>query len=229
MQEFSNGSAPVNRADLHAAHTWADTNNVISGGGLVYVNSAQFTRIDAPARYFLTPSADFEFTGALPFTVAAWFYLISQTVVFPFYSYIISALAGPGAGTGWNFFVSGTDLCLYCGGGGGTANATHAVGATTGAWHLGIGWFDPTGGTLGTGGIYSCVYSNAINSVDYALGAGNYPNANIVCGCDAKTIGNKPWDGYIGPAMVWGRVITAAQRTVLWNGGAGLPYASFTL
>jgi hypothetical protein len=42
------------------------------------------------------------------------------------------------------------------------------------------------------------------------------------------------FSGRIGPVAMWksapggGGVLTAAQRTALWNGGAGLAYADFT-
>lgn len=42
------------------------------------------------------------------------------------------------------------------------------------------------------------------------------------------------WIGRVGPTMFWksaaggGGVLTAAQRTALYNGGAGLAYANFT-
>jgi len=45
---------------------------------------------------------------------------------------------------------------------------------------------------------------------------------------------NWPFDGRIGPIVFWksaagdGGVLTADQRTALYNGGAGLPYTSFT-
>ena len=48
------------------------------------------------------------------------------------------------------------------------------------------------------------------------------------------TIGAAYFDGRIGPLSLWksaaggGGVLTAAQRTALYNGGAGLAYAAFT-
>jgi len=92
-------------------------------------------------------------------------------------------------------------------------------------WYLIVGWHDSVANTINiqvnNGGIDSTPHATGVFDNVYSFRIG---------------MGRATWtDGRIGPTMFWksaaggGGVLTAAQRTQLWNGGAGLPYASFTV
>lgn len=209
------------RNDLCAgAHHLTDNNAVASAAGHVSALAATFARADDPARYLSTPMhADFDFDGQQPFTVAAWFKLDSQyDLAIPFYSYLIGGVAGPGAGSGWNFFLSGLEVVLYLGNGS-SNTVTHAGTITLGQWHLGFGWYDPDAATNN-----AQVYGFDPDVVADLTGPADNAAADLIVGCNAKTIGYRPWDGEIGPVMLWDRVITGDERTELWNSGNGIAY-----
>ena len=83
-------------------------------------------------------------------------------------------------------------------------------------WNLLIGWYDKPGGR-----IYVQVNNGPVDSV-----------AVNRTSLDAKgplTIGDwqdfpNHWDGGVDNAAVWKRLLTAKERTLLWNDGAGLDF-----
>jgi hypothetical protein len=106
-----------------------------------------------------------------------------------------------------------------------TANTLGAPAINT--WYCIVSWHDSVANTINisinNGGVDSTVWAGGVRDSTTAFEISGYNG-----GADA-------FNGRTGPTMFWksaaggGGVLTAAQRSALYNGGAGLPYASFTL
>lgn len=88
---------------------------------------------------------------------------------------------------------------------------------TTSAWHLIWGWHDASADTVNVQ-----VNSGAVDSI---TSSGNVPTTNT----SEFQIGSlqqvaRPWDGRIMGVSFWKRVLTAEERTYLYNGGIGRKY-----
>lgn len=90
-------------------------------------------------------------------------------------------------------------------------------------WYLVIGWHDSVANTV----------SIEVNNTGVDLLGGVGPPNDLAARFMIGGVGQH-WDGRIGPTMFWksvggaGGALSAARRTALWNGGAGVPYADFT-
>lgn len=224
---------PGNEANGNAldAHTnnldLTDVNTVTSNPGVVYPLARQYTR--ANNEYHTRPGDDALLSlGDTDFTAAAWVYQDSK----------------PGAGmrilakdnlapNGREYqllWLNTTDRYRWT-----VADGTNLVGdvsATTfgapvlSTWYLIICWHDATANTI------SIQVNNG--GVDSAATTGVPGDTVQPFTLGATSSGTFTWDGRIGPTAIWksaaggGGVLTAAQRTALYNGGAGLTYAALT-
>jgi len=199
-----------------------DFNTVTSNPGLVYPLARQYTRVTA--EYHRRLSEALLQTGEIDFTFATWVYLDTK----PAQSYILTK-AGGGS---WEYAIDywATPDRFRFWGYVAPANNPNVLGNTlgspsTGTWYLIIAWNDQNAATMNI----------QINNggVDSAAKGGN----TVVTTVQPFYIGGGPGlpvvDGRIGPTMFWksaaggGGVLTAAQRTTLWNSGNGLAYSAF--
>ena len=223
--------AAGNALDLHtnALHL-TDTNTVTSAAGLVYAGARRYTRVNL--EYHTRAGDDVLLSaGDTDFTLASW----------------VRADSLPGAGTfmaisGKGDFVLGAnhEYALYWrgtsarfrwyvrgGGADGIVDFTTLGLPVINTWYLLIAWHDSVANTLN-------VQANdgAVNSLAWANGAMDTAQPFRVGATNAV---GYYWDGRIGPTMFWksagggGGCLSAAQRTALFNAGAGLTYAAFTV
>lgn len=198
-----------------------EVNTVTSNPGHVYALSRQYTA--ANVEYHTTSSVEVLQVGGQDFTVALWVYvdsfsatgnwLINKRDEFTEQEYQLDARS---TATNFSAWVGGWQTA-----------STAAL--STGAWHLLIGWVDS-----GTATVYLSVDNGT--PVSAAMGGA------ITSGSAAVGVGAGIWNpaaaishnGRIGPTAFWksaaggGGALTAAQRTCLWNDGAGLKYTEFT-
>jgi hypothetical protein len=98
-----------------------------------------------------------------------------------------------------------------------------AVGSapSTGVWYHVVGWYDSSDTKLRlrindtTTFVSSMTCVLASTAAQFWIGAGNYTGFAQYADCVVDEVG------------FWKRVLTAAEITALYNGGAGLPYTSF--
>lgn len=200
-----------------------------SASGVVYASARTF---DGSADYFTRPYEAATNVGSGDFTLAAWFYLSNATGnrsivdhrgnvpgagAYGFRGYL---LAPQNTSNAIRFFV---DYEVE----GGYPVLVDSAGVTSSAWHLAIAWRA----------------SNTIYiSIDNATAVSAACTGNFDCG-GPFVVGYKSTtfttsitylDGRVGPLALWksatgaGGALTAAQRTALYNGGAGLAYTQFT-
>lgn len=225
---------PGNEAngDLLDAHTNAlhltDINTVTSEAGIVYPAARQYTQVNY--EYHTRPGDDALLsTGDVDFTLAAWARFDAMGAAVR--SVASKWNAGADQREYWVLYDGVIGLLSFRASSGGVlATVASCPAVTFGApaintWYLIVSWHDSVANTINIQ-----INNGAIDSVAYAAG--------IFDGSSAFQIGSRDpaadyMSGRIGPTMFWksapgnGGVLTEAQRTALWNGGAGLAYAAF--
>lgn len=84
-------------------------------------------------------------------------------------------------------------------------------------WYYVICWHDSVGNQLGI-----CVNNNTPNTTAWTQGVIAKPTMPFWIG--ARTGSAEYWNGQIDEVAFWKRILTPAERTALYNGGAGLAY-----
>lgn len=141
----------------------------------------------------------------------------------------------PSAGYPMSHWGSGGDFCIYVsaagavactlmGSGVETATTPDSTVATAG-WYFLCAWYDPAAGANGTG--YIQVNAGTVYTV--ALGAAHVATAEADFCIGPLRSNYGDWDGAIDEVGIWDRVLSADDRIALYNGGAGLTYADFTV
>jgi hypothetical protein len=213
-----------NALDLHtnALHL-TDVNTVTSNPGLVYPLARQYTL--ANSEYHARNSEALLQTGDIDFTFAAWCRMDTKMDTRDLISKWDS---GANKREFMLRYRNATDEFTWYASPDGTANSQ--VGASTfgspgvNTWYLIIVHHDSVVNEIGIQ-----VSNGAIDTLAYATGV-NVDTSPFWIGYGPVEY----WDGRIGPTMFWksaaggGGVLTTVQRTALYAGGLGLPYASFT-
>lgn len=210
-----NEAAGANNAlDLHSnALHLTQNSSPGSAAGKVYAGARTF---DGANDYFSRASASLT-PASSDFTVACWVWSDAVSIQ------LVICLDDAG-GRNYRIYhtAGGVSFFSYVAG----ATTARVTGFTTGVWHLLIAWRD-----------------HALNETHITLNNGAPGNGtsgaftttptNFLIGRQGFTL-EEVWNGRIGPVAMWksapggGGVLSEAQRLALWNGGAGLPYASFT-
>lgn len=203
-----------------------DTNTVTYAAGKVYDNARQYTA--ANSEYHTIADNASLSAGDNDFTIAAWVYLDSLGV--------IRAIASKHATVNQLEYIlyyrhSTTNFSFLVSSDGNTTGyvirqATSFGLPNTSTWYFVVGWHDAGNNTvniqINNGTVDSTAHSAGVYDGTDPFMVGNYGGATSYM------------NGRIGPVMFWkssagnGGVLTADQRTALYNSGNGLAYASFT-
>jgi hypothetical protein len=205
-----------NALDLHTnGLTLTQVSSPGSAAGIVYAGARTF---DGANDYFTRASESLMQTGSNDFTVAVWAYRVAGG------ANTTLCRDNSSAQREFNLVVRVGDAGLACYPAG-VYTEVNVVASLANNWHLVIGWRDHNAGKIylsidnGTPAELACA---ALSASTAATNIGRI---------DAVTTA---FSGRIGPVAMWksaaggGGVLTAAQRTALWNSGAGLAYAAFT-
>jgi hypothetical protein len=221
--------ASGNLLDAHTGnYDGTDAASVTSGTGLVYASARQYTAANSEFHYIGDNAA--LSTGDIDFTIAFWINVDSLGAN----RYCVSKV---GYANGQGEFLVGvadTNVLFFRVYDGTWATAVGYVAAatqgaiSTGNWYFVVAWHDSVANTVN-------IQVNA-GTVDSAAttGAVGDSTASLFIGAvgSNETGGGNFTDGRIGPTMFWksagggGGVLSAAQRTALYNAGAGLTYES---
>ena len=203
------------RADHHGTNNLSDYNTVGYGTG-VKNNDAYFV---ATNYEYLTISDQASLDGGAAITVGGWFYINTM----PAAGQNMRIVDKWGNGTNqreYSIYVSGTgaQLDLALSPDGGSANAIYVVTAsssiTSGVWYFFTAWFstdDSKGHIQLNGGTISNT-STTIAGIFDGSGAFRLSNDNGYI------------DGYLDEMFIYKRVLTADERTWLYNAGSGRTY-----
>jgi hypothetical protein len=90
----------------------------------------------------------------------------------------------------------------------------------TGSWYFVAGWHDAANDELGlqvfdgsTNPVATMAHATGVHIANVPFEVGRFGTSNTYC-----------WNGVIDEIGIWTRVLTPAERTQLWNSGAGLVY-----
>jgi RHS repeat-associated protein len=196
------------RNDSHGANTLTDNNTVTSASGLKS-NAAAF--VPANAEYLSVADNAGLSGGDVGFTLVANVYLNSTT------NYLVIANKGSANYTDYRL-VYNIDVSsfLFRVGNGITNVAVNSSPVVTNTWYTVIAWHDSVNNTINIQ-----INNGPVSSINFTGGTIDtvYP---LTIG--ANSDGTQGLDGRIDEVALYKRVLTAAERTWLYNNGSGRTY-----
>jgi hypothetical protein len=156
-------------------------------------------------------------TGDIDFTVACWVNMATLTT----YRAFMSKSDGTVAGSEYLLYYEQPALRIQCtfyhSAGSSLSVVGNALGAPSAStWYFLVAWHDSVANTVNLQ-----INNGTVDSTAHSLGV----NANASgFSIGAQGAGGLPMDGLIDEAGFWKRVLTAAERTTLYNAGAGKTY-----
>jgi hypothetical protein len=202
--------ASGNRADSAGANTLTDTNTVLAATGKVG-NGADF-ELDTSEALTITDNAALS-TGDIAFAVALW--MKAETLSGSMN--LLAKYAGAGqaeyalqtfdGSLFWSVSIDGTNF----------VTVSSSVTLSTGVWYYVVGWHDPTANTINVQ-----VNNGAVDSVAHATGIRDGTGTFALGRLGSAASGY--YDGMLDEVGVWKKLLSAAERTALYNNGLGLTY-----
>jgi hypothetical protein len=163
-------------------------------------------------------SAEFDTTNYLstntvlssgPFSVSCWIY--ADTVTNPSGG-IVNRYDNPvPADRVWSTYVANDDIVFAIPPT--QLRISNVISATT--WHYFAFWYDDVAQEI------RIQFDTTIYTRPHTTG---YPVTNVPLSIGARADGNTAFDGRIDEVGIWSRVLTASERTQLYNGGSGITY-----
>jgi hypothetical protein len=202
------------RLDSHSSNDLSDNNTVTSAAGLVS-NAAVFD--DANSEYLRSDSSDFDTTTS-SFTICTWVYFDNYDTT----QSIVTRYNGGGGGAHrWalRYIQSQNRLEFQWK----LSTIAVATAPSTGAWHMVVAWYDAVAeeisiqvdlGTIDTTSTSGDAMSSANNP--FLLGASDDNGIALFL------------EGMIDQTGFWTKVLSADERSYLYNSGAGRSYAAMT-
>jgi hypothetical protein len=204
------------RNDSHGTNHLTDNNTVTAAGGKVGTNAAQFTA--ANLEYFSLADNAALSVGDIDFCFVVWVYLDSKGTN---RTILVKGTANTTAGLEYRlYFNSVADRFDWDVSNGTTLTTVRAnnLGAPSLAtWYQLACWHDSVNNQIGIQGNNGTA-DTAAHTVGSQDTAGNF---RIGARVDSATL---HWDGRVDSVSFWKRVLTAGEKTSLYNAGAGLDY-----
>lgn len=221
MDETASGPGAVSRADRHTnGLTLSDPLNTTSTTGLVYPQVAQFVAANTNV-LFRNDEALLEM-GNIDFEVLAWVKLASKPATdmsivskgnSPDESYMVT----------WDHGFDNFRIQAFTGAGQAGPQSAHA--STFGSPSLSTWYFLDAVYASGAGQLSISVNNGGFDANGGGGGGAYVENAEFDIGL-TSSVGTSWFDGDIGPVLIWKRNLTSAERTFLYNAGAGQTYAA---
>jgi len=196
------------RADSHSGLDLAEVNTVASATGKIG-SAASFIAGNEEA---LVVAEGPELSmGDIDFTIAFWVWFDSLALA--------AGLLGKW-GTGsleYLLFFDGTNIRFYISDdGSNTANVANSQAIAINTWYLCVAWHDATANTINLS-----INNNTPASAAHATGVYDGASA-LFLGLNEE--GLTYFSGRLDSVSIWKRLLTATERTQLYNAGAGLDY-----
>ena len=202
-----------NRNDSHGTnHLVPQAGNPGSFGGII--SNAAYANGGAGTPYLNCASnASLQVTS--DFTFSAWVRVDDLAAARPILCKIDAGFTtneyyfqhNPTGGVGFQISANGVDVSV-------------GSNATPFAWYHVVAWYDSSDNKLRIRVNDGTTYTST--------GTASLVQSTANLGVLATGYGQVPWNGLIDEIGFWKRVLTAQEITALYNGGAGLPYSSFT-
>lgn len=197
------------RNDSHGTNHLTDNNTVTQAAGKIG-NAAQFT--EANSEYLNRASNATLQTGDINFTLAGWVYLDTDILD------MVLAEKGSGGAEYLLYYSSGTGRFLFSAGGD-LVTADSFGAPSTAAWIFIVAWLDTDADKLKIQ-----INNGTVDEVDVFAPPSTDAGAFILGSFDGA---NLFLDGRLDSVSFWKRLLTAAERTRLYNSGNGLDYSDF--
>lgn len=213
--------ASGNRVDSHGTDTLTEFNGVDSAAGLVYANAANFDSVNS--EILVGAGANIGNTDA---TFAIW--------INPDDVGSLSNVTQRGGASGYEWSLdlwSDGRYRFRAASAAGEVNATFVAdgggfgggnGPVNNSWGLAIVYHDAANDLIGI-----ATSLNSFTRYTAAYSFGIWAGGNPIGMAAAPFYFPAYFDGQLGPAMYWSRLLTDPEITQLYNGGAGLTYAAF--
>lgn len=197
------------RYDAHGPNHLAPTNAPGSAAG-VLGNAASFDETKSQS-LAASDGTQLQMTG--PMTIAAW--AKPNTVISALWPIVVGKWITQQEYVLYYYPTSGTFIFSAFNSGGTQFGVSKA--ATAGQWHLVVAWYDGANINIqvDNGTPATVVFSGTPRSYTTPFRVGG------------ASIANNFWDGQIDEVLVYNRELTSAERSALYNNGAGLPYHKF--
>lgn len=192
-----------------------DNNTVTSAAGKVYSLARSFAAASSESLSVTTSS---QITmGDIPFSVSLW---VNPTAYVSFDTLFSKGTTGQNKNQEYYSFVdtSSGNILYFVVGNGTTSGSVSIAALSTAAWSLVNCWHDADADTVN-------IQVNNGTPVSAAFAGGSLQSAGgLLIGAVTSEAPALFWNGAIGPVGIWKRVLTAAERTLLWNSGNGFYY-----
>jgi hypothetical protein len=197
----------VGANNLGAVNAPVGASGKINNGALCVAASSQYLQISS------NPSLQ---VAGTDFTFSAWVKLASAPTSLP---YIIFGKGTSGTPEYAMFYFPSTGFQFFTQAGGSSAASSGSV-VANGVWTHVVSWFDFAS---------SLCHIRINDATTYDAAATNTVGLGVAQFC-IGAISDPTWfcDGMIDEVGYWKRLLTAQEITALYNGGAGLPFSSFT-
>jgi len=217
LNETSNGSGAVSRADLVGTNTLTDNNTVTSATGLVYNNSANFVAANSE-QLIIASNAALQM-GDVDFWLATWAMITTNGAL----RFLMAKADGGGTPREYQLAYSDSAEKIAFAVGHPTEVATienvfSTETVTLNQWFLAVAWYASAAKTVnisfdgGAAASAAVGFTPAVNATSFRLG---------YFGSGDNTF----HQGRMGPAMLGkGYIPTVADVTWLYNSGAGRAY-----
>lgn len=200
------------RYDAHGTNHLTDNNTVGYAAGVVG-NAASF--VGANNEYLKVDNNASLETGDIDFTVGGWIRLSSKAAN----AGMISKFSYGTREDYVAYYSVTTDRLRFMVGNGTTSHqslsADQLGSPSLDTWYFLVGWHDATANTINIqvndGAVDSASTTITLGASDLYLTFGNYGSGYLT--------------GYLDTVALWKRVLTADERTWLYNSGAGRSYA----
>lgn len=196
------------RADAHGGNALTDNNTTGQAAGKLG-NAALFVAANQES-LSSGDNADLSM-GDIDFTIAGWVYFTTTAFAG------LAGKWGPGPVLEYLVYFDGTNIRFHVSANGGSnvsvANS-HTISA--GVWYFFVAWHDSVANTINLS-----VNNNTPASVSHSGGVFNGDAAF----CLGRNEEGLSWlNGRLDSVSIWKRLLTAAERTQLYNSGNGLDY-----
>lgn len=219
-----------NLLDLHTnALTFTQVGSPGSAAGKVYSAARSFS---GSGQYATRADGTQVSTGDVDFTWAMWVYLSTVTATLMFVDKGAAGASQKEYNISWNYTdFTPNSRFQFTVSSNGTANtnlfATTFGAASASTWYFLLCQHDSVANTIGisvnNGTLDTSAYSSGVRDGTSAVWFGRLVDVDYGA-----------FNGRMGPIMMWksaaggGGILSANQKAMLYNSGAGLPYASFT-
>lgn len=211
------GEASGNALDAHGSNHLTETAGPIASAAGKVGNARDF---DGPAHQYFerADNADLS-TGNIDFTFSCW---VNAESFFAVPIIANKGWVGENANSEWQliYLSSRFELMVMSG-----TTLTEVIANNFGApslstWYHIVCWHDSVNNLIGIS-----VNNGTPNTTSTSAGVNNGTGTFQI---GAMSFANVYWDGLIDECSFWKRVLTADERTALYNGGNGLAYAAWT-